>query len=423
MLLLGFASGLPFMLVGNTMGFWLREGGIELSAIGFLSWVGLAYSAKFLWAPIIDRTDAPILGRLLGRRRGWMALSQLAVAAALTGMAILQPEGGLLAFGVLALVAAFASATQDIVVDAWRIESADSGEELALLSAGYQLGYRAALLITDALILIVAAWIGWALSYQAMAVAMGVGLLATLMAREPARAAHVGALPASLMTSRGLWDAVIGPFVSFFKAHGSWALLMLLTISVYRLPDFIMGPMANPFYADLGIDKETVGAVRGTFGLVATIAGIAAAGVFAVRFGLVATLILGAVLGPGSNLAFAVLAWTGPSPTVFAGAMIIDNFSTGFAGVALIGYMSSLTNVGYTATQYALLSSFYAIPGKILKGVSGVAVESLEVGRGLIDAYALFFAGTAAMGIPVVILCVLLARRPSSATPIATDSR
>jgi PAT family beta-lactamase induction signal transducer AmpG len=204
--------------------------------------------------------------------------------------------------------------------------------------------------------------------------------------------------------------------VVFFRDHGSWALLMLVTISLYRMPDFVFGPMANPFYADLGIDKETVGAVRGSFGLVATIVGIAAAGLSALRFGFIATLLAGAVLGPASNLAFAYLAHHGADPGVFTAAMVIDNFCNGFAGVALIGYMSSLTNVGYTATQYALLSSFYALPGKFLKGLSGVAVEHLEVGRSLLDAYSLFFVGTALIGVPALLLCLILAvRRPGAA--------
>ena len=186
---------------------------------------------------------------------------------------------------------------------------------------------------------------------------------------------------------------------------------MLLTISLYRLPDFVMGPMANPFYADLGIAKETVGAVRGSVGLIATILGIAAAGLGAVRYGFVPTLLAGAVLGPGSNLAFAYLALHGADEGVFAAAMIIDNFCSGFAGVALVGYMSSLTNIGYTATQYALLSSFYALLGKMLKGFSGVAVEQLETGRTLLEAYSLFFVGTALVGIPALLLCIRLTLR------------
>ena len=416
MLLLGFSSGLPFMLVGNTMGYWLRDVGIELATIGFASWVGLAYSFKFLWAPIIDKVDAPLLGRWLGRRRGWMALAQVTVGLALLGMALVRPEGGLVPFVGLALVAAFASATQDIVVDAWRIENSEKGEELALLSSGYQLGYRAALLVTDALILIVAANIGWAPSYLLMAAAMGVGLAATFWAREPARQATL-ATTGSLLTGRGLYDAIIGPFVAFFRDHGRWALLMLLAISLYRLPDFFMGPMANPFYSDLGIDKEVVGTVRGTIGLVASVVGIAAAGLFALRFGYVATLLAGALLGPGSNLAFAWLAYQGPDPSAFATAMVIDNFATGFAGTALVAYMSSLTNIGYTATQYALLSSFYALPGKFIKGFSGATVESLSVGTTQLDGYARFFILTALFGIPVLLLCIALVRR---AKPPAT---
>ncbi|QNP41838.1 AmpG family muropeptide MFS transporter [Lysobacter solisilvae (ex Woo and Kim 2020)] len=424
MLLLGFSSGIPIYLVGNTLGFWMRENAIELSTIGFLSWVGLAYSLKFLWAPLVDKLDAPLLGRWLGRRRGWMLLAQLVAATALVGMALVQPQQGqlvlagvvldqLLVFGALALVVAFASATQDIVIDAWRIESADSNEQQGLLTSTSTLGYRAALLVTDSLILILAAGIGWSLSYEIMALLLGVGVVATLFAREPAASVQSAAAPhPALFTAKGLFDAVIGPFVAFFRQHGQWALLMLAAISLYRLPDFLLGPMANPFYADLGIAKETVGAVRGSFGLVATIAGIAAAGLCAVRFGFKGTLLAGAVLGPASNLAFAYLALHGADAGVFTAAMVIDNFCNGFSGVALVGYMSSLTNIGYTATQYALLSSFYALLGKVLKGMSGWAVEQLEVGRTLLEAYSLFFTATAVVGIPAVLLCVLLARRP-----------
>ena len=421
MLMLGFASGLPFMLVGNTMGYWLREGGIELATIGFASWVGLAYSFKFLWAPIIDKVRAPRRGRWRGQRRGWMALAQVAIALGLLGMALVGPAGGLGAFVGLALVAAFASATQDIVIDAWRIESSEKGEELALLSSAYQLGYRAALLVTDALILILAAHIGWMASYELMAAGMGIGLLATLWAREPDASLRATATHGSLLTGRGLYDAIVGPFVAFFRAHGSWALLMLVAISLYRLPDFFMGPMANPFYADAGIDKETVGAVRGSIGLIASLAGITVAGLFALRFGYVATLLAGAILGPGSNLAFAWLAFHGADTASFSTAMFIDNFATGFAGTALVAYMSSLTNVGYTATQYALLSSFYALPGKFLKGLSGEAVEWFAAGDSLLHGYGEFFVLTALMGLPVLLLCIaLVRRRPAAvATPQA----
>lgn len=408
MLALGFASGLPFMLVGNTLGYWLREEGTTLAAIGYLSWVGLAYSSKFLWAPLVDRFDAPFLG-WLGRRRSWMALSQGLVIAGLAGMAWLTPQGGLTAFALLALVTAFASATQDIVIDAWRIESADNGEEQALLTAATQLGYRAALLITDALILILAAGVGWALSYQWMAVLMGLGLVATWRAREPAGSTTAGTTAPLSLASLGAM--IVSPLKLFFVQHGATALLMLAAISLYRLPDFVLGPMANPFYADLGLAKEAVGAVRASFGLGATLAGIAAAGLCAVRFGFVPTLLAGAVLGPASNLAFAALAWRGPDAVWFAGAMVIDNFATGFAGTALVAYMSSLIGLGYTATQYALLSSFYALLGKTLKGFSGSAVEALQAATTPMQGYALFFIGTAVVGLPALVLTAWLTRR------------
>ena len=406
MLMLGFASGLPLYLVGNTMGYWMREAGNELSDIGFLSWVGLAYSLKFLWAPIIDKTDVPLLGRL-GRRRGWMLLSQLIVAAALIGMSVIQPQGGLVLFGVMALVAAFASATQDIVIDAWRIEASDNEGELGLMSAASQYGYRIALLVTDALILILAARIGWSPSYAGMALLMGIGIIGVFMAKEPVERRALDA--AQQVQTSGLLDGIVGPFVAFFRTHGKFALLMLAAISLYRLPDFIMGPMANPFYADLGVSKDFVGEIRASIGLVVAFLGIGAAGLSAVRFGVVPTLLVGAILGPGSNAAFTYLAYHGADPTTFATVMAIDGFSTGFAGTALVTYMSSLTSIGYTATQYALLSSFYALLGKVLKGFSGVAVETLAQGRTLLDGYGLYFLGTALMGIPAFLLCLWIA--------------
>ena len=316
MLALGFSSGLPFLLSGNTLGYWLRDEGTRLQAIGFLSWVGLAYSLKFLWAPIIDRVDAPIAGRL-GRRRGWMVLAQLAVAVALVGMSAIGLSMGLAPLGALALVVAFASSTQDIVVDAWRIEAASDSDELGLLSAAYQLGYRAALLVTDAVILISASHFGWPISYTAMAVLMGVGLCASLVAIEPVAregGRSTGRRRRSLWTPRGFADAVIGPFAEFFRVYGWLALLMLAMISFYRLPEFMMGPMANPFYHDLGLTKDAVGAVRGSIGIGFSLLGIAAGGFCALRFGYFRTLVVGVVLQSLVIAAFAILAWTGPGP-------------------------------------------------------------------------------------------------------------
>ena len=412
MLMLGFSSGLPFLLTGNTLGYWLRDEGTTLGAIGFLSWVGLAYSVKFLWAPVIDRIDAPVFGRF-GRRRGWMIVSQLLVAIGLTGLSAIGLKAGLAPLGLLALVVAFASSTQDIVVDAWRIEAASDSDELGLLSAAYQLGYRAALLVTDALILLAANHWGWPVSYTGMAALMAVGVCASAVAVEPLRAKPVfqaNARVAPLWTMRGFFDAVIGPFAEFFRVYGWLALLMLAMISFYRLPEFMMGPMYNPFYHDLGLSKDAVGAIRASIGLVGSLLGIAAAGFSALRFGYMKTLIAGVILQSVVIASFAVLAYAGPNLRVFAAVMAVDNFGIGFANVALVTYMSSLTSIGYTATQYALLSSTYTYVGKFAKGFSGVMVERLAAGGTLLDGYALSFVGAALLGIPALVLCICLAR-------------
>jgi PAT family beta-lactamase induction signal transducer AmpG len=424
MLLLGFSSGLPFLLTAGTFGYWLRDSGTSLKAIGFLSWVGFAYSFKYLWAPVIDRVDAPLVGRWLGRRRGWMLITQGVVAAGLLAMALTTPAAGLAVVGAASLVVAFASSTQDIVIDAWRIEAAANSEELGLLSSAYQLGYRVALLVSDSLILIIANRFGWPISYAAMAAFMGVGVVATLMATEPKQADAVLAAKsqdAPLWTPRGFFDAVVGPFVSFFKAYGVTAVVMLLFISLYRLPEFVMGPMATPFYHDLGLSKALVGGVRFTFGLPASLAGIAAGGLAVARWGPFRGLILGGVLQGLVIAAFSLLAVYGADPRLFAAVMAADNFGVSVAGVALVTYMSSLTTLGYTASQYALLSSTYAMIGKFLKGFSGAVVEALVAqGHTLMQAYAIFFVGAGAIGLPAIGLCLLLARmaRPPKSDPL-----
>ena len=241
-----------------------------------------------------------------------------------------------------------------------------------------------------------------------MAVLMGIGVAASFAAFEPARADAVMHGKAPLWTPRGFFDAVVGPFIAFFRTHGWLAFLMLAAISLYRLPDFVMGPMANPFYHDIGLSKEMVGAVRGSIGLIATFAGIAAGGFCALKFGYMRALIVGGLLQAAAVAAYAILAFASASVPVFALVMAGDNFSISFAGVALVAYMSSLTNLGYTATQYALLSSTYAWMGKILKGFSGAAVESLSASHGLVHAYGIFFIGCGVIGVPAVILFAAL---------------
>src|SRR6266700_419355 len=421
MLLLGFSSGLPFLLVGNTFGYWLRDEHTSLTAIGFLSWVGIAYSLKFLWAPVMDRVDLPLFKRL-GHRRGWMMFSQMLVGLALVTMGGTGTKAGLGRLGALALIVAFAAATQDIVVDAWRIESADDGEEQGLLASAYQFSYRVALLATDSIILIVAATVGWRMSYGIYGAAMAIGVIATWFAKEPERTvAEPGEKrrEAQPWTPRGFFDAVVGPFIAFFRAHGWLALVMLAAISLYRIPDFMMGPMAGPFYVDLGLTKQTVGAVRGSIGLIATFCGIAAGGFCSLKLGYMRALIIGGILQAAATAAFATLAFAGLSIRLFALVMVGDNFSLSFAGVALVAYMSSLTNLGYTATQYALLSSTYAWLGKILKGFSGAEVESLSTTHGLIHAYGIFFIACGLTGVPAVLLFAVLSYWHSRKQPVA----
>jgi MFS transporter, PAT family, beta-lactamase induction signal transducer AmpG len=424
MLVLGFSSGLPFLLVGNTFGYWLRDEGTSLTAIGFLSWVGIAYSLKFLWAPVMDRVDLPLFRRL-GHRRGWMLFSQIIVALALVAMGGIGTHAGLGSLGVVALIVAFASSTQDVVIDAWRIESADDGDEQGLLASAYQFAYRVAILMTDSVILIVAAGVGWQLSYGIYGALMTAGIAGTWFAKEPGRAAaeiDEKEREQPLWTPRGFFDAVVGPFIAFFRAHGWLAIVMLAAISLYRLPDFVMGPMYNPFYHDLGLTKDTVGAVRGSIGLVGIFAGIAAGGFCSVKLGYMRALVIGGLLQAVGVAAYVALAYWSASLPVFALVMAGENFGISFAGVALVAYMSSLTSLGYTATQYALLSSTYAWLGKILKGFSGAAVENLSATHGLIHAYGIFFLGCALTGVPAVVLFAALGylhKRRQSATAAA----
>ena len=420
MLALGFSSGLPFFLTAATLGYWLRDQGTSLKAIGFISWVGLAYSFKFLWAPMVDRVSPPGLARL-GRRRSWLLLTQILLIGGLIAMAIIRPQGGLVALGAAALVVAFSSATQDTAVDALRIEAADNEEELGLFTGTFQLGYRLAVLCSDALILITAQHFGWSASYLFMAALMLIGVTATLLVKEPARADQAMAGMRPLWTPRGLVDSVAGPFVDFFKSYGVLALVMLLMITLYRLPEFLMGPMATPFYHDLGFTKDFVGGVRLSAGLAGTFCGIAGGGLIAAAVGRMRGLVIGAVLQGLAIASFALPALFGHDPRLFAVVMFSDNFGVGAAGVLLVTYMSSLTSLGYTATQYALLSSIFTWVGKILKGFSGLVVENLAASHGLMAAYAMFFIGCGAIGLPSLVLCLFLAaahrKREAAAVP------
>jgi len=423
MLIMGLASGLPFMLIGNTLGFWLADDGIKLAAIGALSWVGLTYTVKFVWGAMVDRIPLPLLGRL-GRRRSWMLLSQVVAGAGLIGMGLVDPKTQLGWLVACAIIAAIGAATQDTAMDAWRIETASDADELGLLTAAYSLGYRFALILTEAVILMVAKRLGWPISYVIYGAGMAVGVVAVLLAKEPAAADVVmeeKAREAGRHPAQAVYDAVIGPLITFFKTHG-WAMaaLILLTITFYHLCDYMRGPMSNPYYKALAIDKDTIGWTRLFIGTPWGFLGIALGGFCSLRLGNARTLIMGAILQPIGIGAFALLGWhrgdyalfgLGPvSVSAFQAIMAFDSIAIGFSGVALVAYMSTLTSLGYTATQYALLTSALAWTGKFLKGFSGAIVESLQHGRTLLDAYALFYLLAAALGLPAIVLCVVLAR-------------
>ena len=423
MLVMGISSGLPFALIGNTLAFWLKDANVGLAAIGFISWVGLTYSIKFVWGAMVDRIRTPIIGRM-GRRRSWMVTSQVIAGAGLIGMGLVDPKAQFGLLVALALFAAFGAAVQDTAMDAWRIESAADADELGLLTSAYSIGYRLALIFTESIILMVAKRLGWPISYVIYGAAMSVGIVAVLFAREPAAADAVMEAKAADAKSRPLravYDAVVGPLIAFFRTHG-WALaaLMLCAITFYHLCDYMRGPMSNPYYSALNIDKDTIGWVRLAVGLPGAFAGIMLGGFSSLRLGNHRTLIVGAIVQPIAIAAFALLGWHGGDYalisagglklTAFEVIMAADSVAIGFSGVALVSYMSTLTSLGYTATQYALLTSALAVTGKFLKGFSGTIVDSLHHGRSLLDAFALFYLLAAALGAPAIVLCLILSR-------------
>ncbi len=434
MLLLGFSAGLPFMLVFSTLSAWLREVGIERATIGMLSWVGIIYSIKFFWAPVVDRLPLPLLHRLLGRRRSWMLLAQAGIVVGLFNMAHLNPVGHLGTMAALALLVAFSSATQDIAIDAWRIEAAPQPMQ-GVMAAAYQLGYRIAIMVGSAGALWIAADHGWMAAYTAMAAMVGVGIATTLIIREPEprverqtlaqeqrvidwleRKAH---WPAT-MQQAGSWfvGAVVCPFVDFFTRYGKrLAVLMLAFIASYRLTDFTMGVMANPFYLDVGYTLKEIAAVAKGYGVVMSILGTILGGVAVARLGTVRSLVIGSLLVIGSNLLFMTLAFQ-EDPSLVGLAVVIsaDNLAMGVAGTALIAYLSSLTSASYTATQYALFSSMYALPGKLLMGTSGFVVDAIG--------YPWFFVYTSSLGLPALVLLYFLSRPGAKAAARAgADSR
>ena len=408
MLLLGFSAGLPLLLVFGTLSFWLREAGIDRTTIGYLSWVGLAYAFKWVWAPLVDRMPLPLLTRWLGRRRSWLLLAQLMVVAGLVALSFNDPKVALEPVVWAALAVAFGSATQDIALDAYRIESADADRQAAL-AAAYQTGYRLAMIWAGAGALWLAARAevvgvagyqqgAWQTAYLVMAASMSLGMLAVLFSPEPAHRTLVPARNAA----EWLKGALIEPFADFLSRYGKQALLILALIAIYRISDVVMGIMANPFYVDMGFTKDEVAAVTKIYGVIMTLVGAFVGGVLSMRFGVMRVLMLGAVLSAATNLLFAALSTRGHDLTALIVVVSADNMASGIASAAFIAYLSSLTNINYSATQYALFSSMMLLAPKFLAGYSGRYVDAFG--------YENFFIATSLLGLPVLILVWLASR-------------
>ena len=427
MLLLGFSAGLPLLLVLGTLSFRLREAGIDRTTIGYLSWVGLAYGFKWVWAPLVDRMPIPLLTKLMGRRRSWLLVSQLLIVAGLVGMALNDPQLALLPVVWCALAVAFGSATQDIALDAYRIESADADRQAAL-AAAYQTGYRIAMIWAGAGVFWVAAWAeisptvqaavavtgevakiayqhqAWQTAYLVMAGSMLLGILTVMLSPEPIAKAFKPAKNAA----EWLQSALVEPFADFIRRYKWQAALILALIATYRISDVVMGIMANPFYVDMGYTKLEVANVTKVFGVIMTLVGAFVGGVLSMRFGVMRVLMLGAALSAVSNVLFAWLGGRGHDLTALVWVISADNLSSGIASAAFIAYLSSLTNVNYSATQYALFSSMMLLLPKFLAGYSGKYVDAFG--------YSHFFIATAVLGVPVLLL-VWLAGRVKTVNP------
>jgi MFS transporter, PAT family, beta-lactamase induction signal transducer AmpG len=405
MLLLGFGSGLPFLLIASqTLSTRLRDVGLDLGSIGLISLASFFYLLKFLWAPLIDRYAFPLTA-FLGRRRSWLLVSQLVVMGALYALAFTRPEAGVGPLVGWVLLASLAGATQDSVVDAYRIEIAPVSAQAAL-AATYTLGYRFGLILAGAGALYLADYRDWTWAYVAMASLMLLPIATTLLCREPVA-------PESTVVRRiDFLGAFWQPFSSFFSTNGlALGVVLLLFVGFYKFPDQVIGVMAGPFYLDSGYTKSDIATVSKLYGVWMGIAGAFAGGVAVAAFGFRRMLFLAAIGVALSNLAFLLMAQNPSQPWAFYAAITADNLFQGFAGVVLVAFMSSLTDRNFTATQFALLVSLANLPGKFVGGVSGYLVEATS--------YSTFFVLSALTVVPTLALLAWLWRRIKENAPDA----
>ena len=401
------------------MSAWLTEYGVSRSTIGFFSWIGITYSIKVFWAPVVDRIRLPGIGRL-GQRRSWILLAQLGIAAGLLGLSLVDPSENLRGVALLALLVAFSSATQDISVDAYRIEAAEMDRQAAM-AAAYIFGYRVALLVAGAGALLIAEFSTWSVSYGIMAGLVSVGVITTCIVREPEhnvlieRPRGIGHEPIPKRLLHWFQGAVVAPFHEFFTRYGWLAMVVLGVIATYRISDITMGVMANPFYLDLGFTKSEIASIVKAFGFSMTLAGAGLGGLLVVRFGLMPMMMAGAILVALTNLLFALMAELAPTRTLLAMVISADNLSAGLANVVFVAFLSSLVNKTYTATQYALFSSLMTLLGKFIGGFAGIVVDGFG--------YTMFFIYASGIGIPAMLfLFVAMRSEVFSGPKVATQT-
>lgn len=403
-LLMGFSSGLPLLLGFSTLSYWLARENVSLTAIGGLLAVSAPYSFKFLWAPLIDNARLPVFTRAFGRRRGWMLAIQIALALAIAALGMGDPAEGVAYIAAMAFVVAFLSASQDIVVDAYRIEilaDHEQGAGAAMTQAGYRIG----LLVAGAGAIALADFIAWSWIFAIMGALVGVGMIAALIAPEPETETEPGGTerPAGPGIGPTLRHAIIEPLADFLRRPG--ALWILLFVLLYKYGDAVAGAMANPFYYQLGFSGVEIAGVTKAFGVAATLAGVFAGGAMVARFGVISALIAGGVLQAVTNLLFAWLASAGHDITLLAVAVGADNFTGGLGSAAFVAYLSGLCNVAFTGTQYALLTSLMALGRTLLATSSGWLAQ--EIG------WVGFFVATTALAVPGLLLLLWLRRYPT----------
>jgi PAT family beta-lactamase induction signal transducer AmpG len=396
-LLLGFASGLPYMLVFSTLTAWLRDVGISLTEIGFFAWLVLTYSLKFLWAPFVDRYSIPGF-KFFGKRRGWILFSQSMIFLSLIGMSLIDPLQNIKLLALFAFFAAFFGSIQDVAVDALRIEIGKAKEQ-GDLAASYQLGYRIAILVASSMALIFADLYSWSYVYQLMGILMLIGSAGALICYEPTNQEI-----AILRFDEALFEA----FKDFFNRFGLWsAALLLLIISTYRLTDIVMGPMAMPFYLDLGFSKTEIGALVKTIALFGSVIGFFIGGLVIKRISLFNALLLGGLCVLFTNLFFAYVATAQANISLLSLIVGLDSFAAGLVGTVNIAFLTSLVSKKFTAVQYAMLTSFMMLPGKFFSGFSGMLADYYVSTSSIESGWEYFFYTTSAMSIPALLLILI----------------